>query len=72
MWLLAKFERADLKPNKPKFQAFTTTPGAHLAASPPDWLRRPFVITDPALKRRYPTDCQLFSGSLENLKKLWT
>ena len=24
---------------------------------------------NPLVKRRYPTDCRLFSGSLENLKK---
>ena len=34
MWLLAEFEKADLKPNKSKFQAFTTTPDAYYDASP--------------------------------------
>ena len=36
MLLPAGFEKADLKPSKPKFQAFTTTLDAYLDAPPPD------------------------------------
>ena len=47
MWLLAEPARAVLELSRSKFQAFTTSPDTYLDASPPDWLRRPFVITDP-------------------------
>ena len=49
-FLLAELKRiAKLKPNRKKFQAYTPTPEAYNAALAPgqQWLKRPFVITDP-------------------------
>ena len=52
MWLLAEHAKADLKPSKSRFNAFTTMPDAYYDASPPDWMERPFVITDPTFKAK--------------------
>jgi hypothetical protein len=52
MWLFAELLKADLEPNRSEFQAFTTTPDAYFDASPPGWLGRPFVITDPTLRAK--------------------
>ena len=49
-FILAKFQKVDLKPNLKKFQAYTTSPAkfqAALSAEQKRWLKRRFIITDP-------------------------
>ena len=49
-FILAEFQKADLKPNPKKFQADTTSPAefqAGLSAEQKRWLKRTFIITDP-------------------------
>jgi len=52
-FILAEFQKADLKPNPKKFQAHITSPAefqAALSAEQKRWLKRTFIITDPVLR----------------------
>jgi len=47
-FILAEFQKADLKPNLKKFQPYTTSPAefqAALSAEQKRWLKRTFIIT---------------------------
>ena len=64
-FLLAELKRiAKLKPNRKKFQAYTPTPEAYNAALAPgqQWLKRPFVITDPETRDRVKAADDLARG----------
>ena len=52
-FILAEFQKVDLKPNLKKFQAYTTSPAefqAAFSAEQERWLKRTFIITDPILR----------------------
>ena len=52
-FILAEFQKADLKPSLKKFQAYTTSPAEFqvaLSAEQKRWLKRTFIITGPILR----------------------